>query len=223
MEIRRLVLYSKDVNEQLHFYHHILGMDLIKASEDEVCLQAGSTELVFQNHPLEFLYHYCFLIPNGKLEEAMDFLKQREISLLLHEGSDIINFTTGRSIYFYDPDGNIAEFIERPSLGIKSQEPFSISSVQKVNEIGLPHKDPLEFTKYLLETFDIEMVEPQILREDFCWVGDYNGVFIVSKIGRKWIPTDHPCMMNDFEIEFTTHGQAYSFKIKNNEISKLEV
>lgn len=218
MEIKQLKLYSKDINEQLHFYHHVLALQLIRADENKVELQAGSTKLVFEHSRSEFLYHYCFLIPNGKLEEAMSFLEEKEIGLLPYKGSDIINFPTGRSIYFYDPDGNIAEFIERPSLRIESDETFSADSILKLNEIGMPHDNPLELSRQLIEKYKIQLSEPEILRSDFCWVGDYHGVLIVPEIGRNWIPTNLPAIMNDFEIEFESNEKTYKLNVVNNEI-----
>ena len=221
MEIKQLKLYSKDINEQLHFYHHIIGLDLLKADENRTQLQAGSTKLIFQNSVKTFLYHYCFLIPNGTLEEAMTFLREKDIDPISYNGSEIVRFPTGRSIYFYDPDGNIAEFIERPSLANESAEPFNANSILKVNEIGLPHDNPLGISNKIIQEFDIQLSQPEIMREDFCWVGDYNGVFIVPEIGRYWIPTEHSAMVNDFEIEFVSRGNIYLINVEDNQLTPI--
>ena len=219
MEIQKLVLYSNDINEQLHLYHHVLGMKLVFATDEEIGLQAGSTQFIFRQRENEFLYHYCFLIPNKKIEEAMVFLKDKGIELLTYKGEQIVHFTSGRSVYFYDADGHIAEFIERPSLGYESGEPFSFDSVLKVNEIGMPVENPLEVKDKLIEKYNIDLSKPEVLRADFCWVGDYNGVLLVPKIGRDWVPTEHPATMNDFEIEFASRNEIYHLNIVENAIT----
>ncbi len=217
MEINKLVLHSQGPLAQKVFYHDLLGMKVNTQSDSEVSLQAGTTELVFRLNEDKTLYHYCFLIPEGRLKEAILFMRTRKVNLLKYEDEVIVNFPTGRSIYFYDADGHIAEFIERPSLNIKDDKSFSMDSIVKINEIGVPDKDPDSFGRRLISSFGIKILDPPIWREDFCWVGDFNGVFIVPKIGRHWIPTQDPAVLNDFEVEFSTTKGRFTKRINNNQ------
>jgi len=237
MEIKRLKLFSKDVQKQKLFYEHlgfsVLGLTdalIGTGSVNETQMKAGETELHFVESNKEQLYHFAFLIPTGLLESAIDFLKEKEIQLLPFQGKNIIQFNSGRAIYFYDADGNIAEFIERPTIemevkeGVRSQGSglkFDVSQIIKVNEIGVPVEDTIRFSSKLIKRFDIELVEPDLISEQFCWIGDYNGVFIVTKIGRNWLPTQHPAVMNDFEIEFESKGKRYNIACENNEIKDI--
>ena len=221
MEIKKLQLHSKNITKQLHFFKNVLGFEAEKLSEDEILIHTGLTALHFKSANSNYVYHYAFLIPTGTLQSAIDFLEKKEIELLQYEGKKVIDFTSGQAIYFYDADGNIGEFIERPSLGISSDQSFSIDQVVKLNEIGLPAQDPLSMAKRLTSKYGIQPVEPQIMREDFCWVGDYNGVIIVPKSGRHWLPTTIPCTSNNLSIIYQENGKEYHLdftKSKNGEI-----
>ena len=60
-------------------------------------------------------YHYAINIPANKIEEAKDWLSNR-VRLLWMEDykDDIADFVNwhAKSIYFYDPAGNIVVFAE---------------------------------------------------------------------------------------------------------------
>jgi len=157
------------------------------------------------------------------LQSAIDFLEKKEIELLRYEGKKVIDFTTGQAIYFYDADGNIGEFIERPSLGISSSQPFSIDQVVCLNEIGLPAKNPLTMAKTLTEKFGIQPIEPSIMREDFCWVGDYKGVLIVPKMGRNWLPTTISSTLNNFSVQYQENGKDYHLDFTGSENGEINI
>ena len=67
---------------------------------------------------------------------------------------------------FYDKDENIVEFIERPLVNYPKSNNFSIDQVIKLNEIGLPHIDPIKMANTLVEEFGIK---------------DFNNVNAISK------------------------------------------
>lgn len=221
MEITQLKLFSKNLSRQLTFYRDVLGFPIIKASKNRVHIDAGLTELIFEKDDRGFYYHFAFLIPNQKIMEAIDFVEGKGLSLLLHKGSKIINFGSGQAIYFYDEDQNIVEFIQRPSLGYESTEPFSINQVVKINEIGLPVANTLEMSELLIQRFGIELIDPGNLSPMFCWVGDFNGVIIVVKEGRDWLPTERPGIVNDFGLRFEASGQVHQIRVENNEIVQV--
>ena len=148
----------------------------------------------------------------------MDFLKKRNIQLLPFKGSEIIHFNSGRSIYFYDIDGNIAEFIERPTLPYAKGKDFSIERVIKVNEIGLPVKNTLKMANYIVDELGINPINKNEFSDAFCWAGDFNGVIIVVKEGRNWLPTNIPGTMNDFNIVYSEKGEEKNIGFKNNKV-----
>lgn len=221
MELRKLKLYSKDISAQFGFYKNELGFEVDFFEENKISISAGSTQLIFEEDKWSnLIYHFAFLIPNQKIEQAIDFLEKRGIELLTKEGEKIIYFGTkenhsGRAIYFFDKDGNIVEFIERESLNFEEEEDFNINQILKINEIGMPVDDPMEMSRQLINQFKIQLIDLHHLNDIFCWVGDYNGVFIVVKNGRNWLPTKLAARSNNFEVEFESSDEVYEMEFKN--------
>ena len=224
MELNKIKLFSKDIAAQFHFYKNILGFKVVYKKENQISFQAGQTELIFEEDVnSNFIYHFAFLIPNQKIEEAIPFLETKGIELLQRNGEKIIYFGTkekytGRAIYFFDEDGNIGEFIERPSLGHTAIDDFNLKQIIKINEIGIPVEAPISFSQQLISKYQIQLIDPNHLTENFCWVGDYNGVFIVVKNGRKWLPTELPAYSNDCLVEFESSGKNYEMNFREGKI-----
>lgn len=218
MKINKLKLFSTNLNEQLVFYRDLLGFPLIEKTENLIRFQTGKTELIFEKSAKKEFYHFAFLIPTGQLEKSIRFLEKKGIELLRWDGELIAHFKNGRAVYFFDKDGNITEFIERPTLGFESDSEFSIDQILKINEIGLPVETPLEYSKKLVKKFNLTLADQSNFFETFCWAGDYEGVFIVTKIGRNWKPTQLSSVINDFEIEFEESEKVFQIGFKNNSI-----
>ena len=128
MEIKKLTLYSSNIDAQEQFYGTTLGFPIERLSDKKLKVQTKENTLIFESSEKEFCYHFAFLINTGTLESAMKFLKNKSIQLLPYQGGEIIHFNSGRSIYFFDMDGNIAEFIERPTLPYEKTHEFSIKN-----------------------------------------------------------------------------------------------
>ncbi|MDG1261600.1 MAG: hypothetical protein P8O05_07550 [Flavobacteriales bacterium] len=203
MRIKELTLVAADLSAQAAFYLNDLSFE--GSFENNLLeIQAGTTTLRFVERAESPYYHFAFLIPKGKLDEAITFCEGRSIPLMQYEGKQVIDFGTGTSIYFFDPAGNIVEFIDRPSLHFLSDHTFSATDTVCINEIGLPVKDPLQKVEELLDTFGIIPMDRSRFDNDFCWGGNFEGTFLVVKQGRKWLPTELPAISNDFDIEFET-------------------
>jgi len=218
MEIKELKLFSNKINEQEDFYRNVLGFYCSRLTKSKLEIQAGSTKLILIESEKQFYYHFAFLIPNGTLDTAIDFLETHSIELLPLNEDKVIQFKSAKAIYFYDRDGNIAEFIERPNLGYSSSLDFSIDQIIKINEIGLPVSNPLQMAKKLRSKFGIIPIKNAPFYEDFCWVGDHDGVIIVVKEGRNWLPTEKQAVVNDFSIKYSEQAKDYSLSFNNNEI-----
>jgi catechol-2,3-dioxygenase len=65
----------------------------------------------------------------------------------------MIDFGTGTAIYFYDPSGNIVEFIDRASLNKHSSQRFSAEEVVCMNATGIPLEDTATGVKRFVLTF----------------------------------------------------------------------
>lgn len=221
MEIQELKIFSQNINEQENFYSKVLGFDCIRTSASTLEVITKENKLIFEKSDSASYYHFAFLIPPRSIESAITYVEDRSIELLRLGSDKIIHFDSGKAIYFYDKGANIVEFIERPSLKYLSQHSFSADSIIKVNEIGLPVEKPLQVAKGLVREFDVEPLEAIGFNDNFCWVGDYNGVIIVVKEGRDWLPTAKPAIKNEFSIWYRDKGKVTGLKFENNQISRL--
>jgi len=218
MEIRELTIFSNRIKEQEAFYKHVLGFECSKSNGTRFEVRVGTTKLILEKSTKAFFYHFAFLIPTGTLEAAIDYLEKKSIQPLPLNGDKIIHFDTGRAIYFYDEDGNIVEFIERPTLNSPSNGDFSIKSIIKLNEIGLPVAEPKEMFKKLINEFGIRPIKNAPVNVRFCWAGDHNGAIIIIKEGRNWLPTQKPGIINDFSIKYIDTGIEYNLTFENNKV-----
>ena len=108
MEIKEIKLYTNHIDEQAYFYQTLLGFPCKRVSKNLIYIYTHENTLVLQQSNMKVFYHFAFIIPTGSLYKAIDFLAQRNINLLPLNNKNIIEFTTGRSIYFYD-NNNIVE------------------------------------------------------------------------------------------------------------------
>ena len=143
------------------------------------------------------------------------------MEILPYENEEIVNFPAwnAKSIYFYDADKNIVEFIARRNLNLNSKNSFSGKSLLHISEIGFPTNDvPKLFNKlnkeYALEKYDCDLIK-------FCAVGDEYGLFIVVNYNlKKWLPTKDEVLPFPFEIRFDNiKEQTYNLKINEEKIT----
>lgn len=205
MEFLQITLFTSHLTKQRSYYCEVLGFKCID-SPDSFQFTAGSTKVTFKEGERGGVYHFAFLIPNSNLSRAIKLLEEKGVTILTLKNDKIIHFDDGKSIYFKDPDGNIVEFIERPSLGIESEGEFDLSKIVKMNEIGLVVDDPLLSSEEFMSLYLIKPYKPSLLTPEFCWVGDMNGAFIVVKKERHWLPTTIAAKPVHFTLEFLSES-----------------
>ena len=111
MKIHELTLYSTNLDNQQRVYQERLGFDCNRPDQHRLIISAGETTLNFVHSERQFYYHYCFLVPTGCMDSIGDFLDERDFKALPFQGERIVDFGNGKSVYFLDGDGSIAEFI----------------------------------------------------------------------------------------------------------------
>lgn len=213
MKIIELSLPSTHLDSQERLFRDVLGFPCSRPQEERLLVSCGATTLNFLQAERQYYFHYCFLVPPGCLNSVIAFLDEREFQPLFYHGSRIIDFGNGQSVYFYDADGNLAEFIERPMLGHAVQSGFDISDVIRLNEIGMPTDNPLQKAGELIGRFGIELAEDAVKRDDFVWCGDYEGVFLLPAVGRNWIPADKPAEVNALDVRFETSAGQFEYTV----------
>jgi len=213
MHIEEVHLQSSNLDAQEAFYGSKLGLPIQRVLDSQLTIQCGENKLIFhQSRASSYFYHFAFLIPTGSLEHAITFAKENNLNLLPYHNEKIIHFDNGRAIYFCDADNNIAEFIERPLVKYPAKHSFSIDDLIKINEIGIPTSAPLIQAQLLCDEYGIVPMAAERFDDDFCWVGDHEGVILTPAAGRNWLPTDRPCVPSPTMVKYVSEGKSYTYR-----------
>src|SRR4030095_14814415 len=150
MKIKRLVLQTSYLETLKEFYSSILELPVQVMNEEKILIKVCATDLIVSETKTgEPFYHFAINIPSNKIEEAKSWLSSKVKLLWMEEyKSDIADFVNWRakSVYFYDPAGNVLELISRFDLNNKSRRRFSSEQFLSISEVGLVFK-PDDFDK----------------------------------------------------------------------------
>ncbi|RJE90280.1 hypothetical protein D3P07_08730 [Paenibacillus sp. 1011MAR3C5] len=194
MKIREVILQTSRLDEQHQFYHVLLGLPVLAFTESELRLQCGNSVLTFEAHHGEIMpyYHFAFNISPNQLDSAIQSIRELGIAINLVDGREVVhsNSWNSDSIYFYDPAGNIVEYIARHDLTGKVGKEFGALDVLGISEIGLPVTN----VKETAEALTALLSEQVYLNADslFAPIGDEEGLFILSSTERNWLGSDKP-------------------------------
>lgn len=221
MKIRQLSLYCFDINSQKYFYNDVLGFSLIDDGHDSFTIKVGWSHLTFIKSQIEYKYHYCFLIPSNKLEEALIWMQNRT-EVLEIEAERYIQFFeswNAYSFYFLDTNGNVAEFIARKDLYNESKKAFNIKDVLCVNEIGMPTSN-IKHTSDLLEQ-NMNSIFWKGNMDSFGTNGNQEGLFLLPNFKKrtKWFPTDIPIKPSPFKALIEINDFFYTLEFKNDNLN----
>ncbi|MEH7391388.1 hypothetical protein V7164_14130, partial [Bacillus sp. JJ1474] len=113
------------------------------------------------------------------------------------------------ALYFYDPSGNIVEFISRYEIAEDSIEPFSVKSILNISEIGLIVEDTISVSEKLNQIGVIERDNKTISRQFLNFMGERRkGIFIIlAQPGRRWIFSDKTSAIFPLEITLTDNSK----------------
>jgi hypothetical protein len=190
MNIIRLELLSADLHAQRDFYADTLELP-VSLTPSALVVHAGATDLVFRQAWSDFegAYHFAFNIPENQFHASKEWITNRIPLLRDESGKEEFNSKTWNSdsLYFKDAAGNVLEFIARHRLQNAVNSPFASSQILNVSEIGLASEDVLGFANDLCTRLGVSvfMQEPD---QNFTPVGDDEGLLIIPKQGRIWIP-----------------------------------
>ena len=107
MLLKELILQTKKIDELYAFYKNVLQLEVIKSEAKTISINAGKTRLIFQetNDTENPFYHFAFNIPSNKIEEGLQWLKDKVEVLWIEEYKNYIaEFTNwnARSVYFFN-------------------------------------------------------------------------------------------------------------------------
>lgn len=225
MNIRMITAEAIDLASLKEFYHQILGLSIAEEDDHSFTIEIGQSELEFRQHTgnLHPVYHFAINIPANKIEEATLWL-QKKTALISPDGSNnyIVNFANwhAKSIYFFDPAGNILELIARFDQENTMNTPFSSDQFLSVSEVALVFaQEELDAkTNQLLHDFHLSYFDKQPPLETFRAIGDDEGMFILSAEGRAWYPTkDRIAEPAPLKVYFS-HGSSDSLLEYDHEL-----
>lgn len=203
MLVDELVIFTNNLEAQYAFYVDTLNISAINKTKSSFSLLIGKSVLTFQYHSYTKPYHFAINIPSNKEEEALVWLKKKVVIQKFHneEIIDFINWNA-KSIYFYDPDKNVVEFIARKNLNINTYDIFSSKQLLRISEIGMSVHNVNEIFVQLNEMQETPLYFGNT--EWFCAAGDEYGLFIIIDQSKKgWMPNNDFAYTSDFKLRGT--------------------
>ncbi|WP_422656960.1 VOC family protein [Paenibacillus sp. EC2-1] len=190
MKLSEVILRSHQLEEIKGFYGTLLGLDVLEDQPLKISFQAGSTRFTFCKASMneQTHYHIAFTIPTNKYSEAKQWLNGRGISLFSKDGQNEFIFENwnATAMYFYDPDGNLVEFIAHHTLNNSTNEVFGPQHLLRISEIGLPSDNVSQAAQDLKDNFGLELWSGDGVQ--FAALGDAEGLLIVVDKQRLWFP-----------------------------------
>jgi len=215
MKIKRLVLQTSYLETLKEFYSSILELPVQVMNEEKILIKVGATDLIVSETKTgEPFYHFAINIPSNKIEEAKAWLNNKVKLLWIGDyNSDIADFVNwhAKSVYFYDPAGNILELISRFDLNNKRRRSFSSQQFISISEVGVVFKQD-EFdqkTAEVLNLHSLSYFSKQPPLPQFRAIGDDEGLFVVVPENRNWYPTNKPSGIFPMIVDFENGKEAY--------------
>lgn len=222
MEIKRLELYTVNLQAQQDYYSTILDLPT-ELSSSGLLVRVGETELIFSQAPAGFegAYHFAFNIPENQLQAAKGWISDHLELLRDQSGKEEFHSQTWESdsVYFLDAAGNVLEFIARHTLQNPSEGEFDSRQILNVSEIGLPSEDVVGLANEICSTLGLSVYK-QEPNETFTPVGDENGLLILPIQDRIWMPDSGvPARMLPVRVWGQADGRSWEIRGVPYEIS----
>lgn len=223
MKIKTLTIYTSNIEAQLKFYRDELDFDIKNYKEYSFELIAGYSILRFESKDNATPYHIAFHIPDRQEVEALKWLESH-VQPLAYNSENIIDFRNwqAKSVYFYDEDKNIMEFISRRDFSKPESAIFNPSNIVGISEIGLVTQD-IE-SKFETMSLDCGLNKFDGNFERFCAVGEASGLIITINNNKKdWFPTGDKAYSSDFKLEFEHQSKNYQMTFSNDALEISEI
>ncbi len=192
MHLQEIKLITGNLEKCRLFYSAIIGLEIECSGPGEISFNVGNSLLGFTEvKGSKPLYHFAFSIPNNMLQAALEWLGERTTILPYAPDSVVADFVNwnAKAFYFRDFDGNILECITHFDDGTQAELPFSPGYFRRIVEIGLVVEDVMLACADLHDRYGIPYFTKGPRLRDFSVMGHSDGMLIVTKKGRGWLPT----------------------------------
>ncbi|MGW7162683.1 VOC family protein [Paenibacillus taichungensis] len=224
MQIKEVNLFTDQMEAVKQFYGTLLELELLEESTSSISLRTGNSILSFQqtSDQEKPFYHVAFTIPTNQLAEAKKWVQDRNIPLLSKDDKDEFYFPywDATAFYFYDPSGNLMEFIAHHSLDNAVEETFDSRQLLCISEIGLPVDDVPDTISKMNGQYHLEPFAGD--GKQFAPIGDAEGMFIVIDKETPWFPDGRNPGVFATEVKVET-GQPGSLRIQNGLYSIVSI
>jgi catechol-2,3-dioxygenase len=218
MKIKELILLTSKLEKIKFFYSNILKLKISKESKDFIEFIIGNTLLRFEVSQKHTPYHFAINIPSNRIEEAHNWQTEKT-DLISYEQNEIITFESwnARSIFFYDPENNIVEFIARKNLNNQTKDNFSENSLIGISEIGTPVVNIEDTYNLINNKLGLSIYDGNF--ERFCAVGDEEGLFIlIDKNNKKWFPSMDDAFFSPYKIQVGNRNTSAQLSYKDGQL-----
>ncbi|TDQ30187.1 VOC family protein [Tenacibaculum caenipelagi] len=210
MTLNEIEIKTTDIKPIKEFYQNVLELPTIKVDDKLIHIKIGTSNLKFiedSENPSP-AYHLAFNIPENKLQEAIDWSANRFEFVKKENEVLITNFENwnANSVYFFDIDGNVLEFIARHDLDNAATAQFNSSQILNISEFGIVKDQPDVYGKHLVDTYGLHLFKKNHNSETFTVIGDDNGLLVIVKTNRNWYPTETPSKASWANIKLNNSG-----------------
>src|SRR5687767_6219725 len=173
---------TASLDELKKFYTSLIGLPLVSEQADRFMIRAGETTIRFiksnEKEPAPF-YHFAFNIPENKILKAREWqLKRTPLSAtpsqLFDENypKDIRHFQhwNAHSVFFWDPAGNLVEYIARHDLKNNADGEFTSNDLLCASEIAFIVQDTETIADEIKSSFGLSQYRGG--DENFRAIGD---------------------------------------------------
>ena len=223
MKISVLTIFTSNIESQLEFYRDELNFEIENYSEDSFEIVAGYSRLKFEFKKHSTPYHIALHVPDRQEVEVLNWL-ENIVPVLSFNDDKIIDFPNwqAKSVYFYDRDKNIIEFISRRNFSQPESAIFNPGNIVGIAEVGLvTHDIKSKFEKLKLDCglahFDGDF-------ERFCAIGDPSGLLItINNEHKDWFPTNDKAYSSDFKLNLEHEYKQFNLIFSNDELEISEI
>jgi catechol 2,3-dioxygenase-like lactoylglutathione lyase family enzyme len=209
--INKVILYSNDLTEMKNFYVDILGFEQLNSNELGFEIKVGESVLEIKQNKLNShpFYHFAFNIPTDLFGEAKEWATKRvKLNKEDDENEAHFEYSKAEAFYFYDPSGNIVEFISRYAVSPKSKiKTFSAKNILNISEINITTNEVVSVAKKLIQ-FGIPIRNNETLEKDSLnFMGEMRGgsFLLLGPTQRRWIFSNKYSEIHPVSIEVDNH------------------
>jgi catechol-2,3-dioxygenase len=214
MKLLEIEILSNNLIKTEKFYSEVFDFDLELKSDEILIYKVGTSKLIFKKSKIENpIYHFAFEIPQNVFEESIKWISNKVNLIKLEDNSVVAKFEdwNAKSIYFFDNNKNILEFITRFDNDESDEPKFDKNQIIKISEIAFVAENVSSLAKLLLKKYNLGYFAKQIQTDFFSVLGGNDGLFILVAENRNWYPTNISAKKYPIKVKIGVENQIFEF------------